>query len=81
MLVGRAGLQVVTDNPYLEHPTPLQVSGHLVSCNLFVEGTWLEGKRGERRGGEERKERGGEGGEWRRVEERKEEGRGGEERG
>ena len=45
-----AGLQVVMDNPHLEDPTPLLVSGHLVPRYLFIEGAWLD-ERGERRAG------------------------------
>ena len=78
VLVEGAGLQVVTNNPHLEDPTPLLVSDHLVLRYLFVEEAQLEGEgRGERgrekRGGERREGEGGIG--------RKGEGRGGEWRG
>ena len=66
MLVGGAGLQVVTDNPHLEHPTPLLVSGHLVPRYLFIEGARLDGEgregRGEGKEGRRGEEREGEGG-------------------
>ena len=77
VLVRGAGLQVVTDNPHLEHPTPLQVSGHLVSSYLLIEGARLDGRGEGREGGDGRE--GGEGkeGSGRGGEGRQREGRGG----
>ena len=62
VLVRGTGLQVVTDNPHLEHPTPLLVSSHLIPRYLFIEGARLDGEegRGQERGeGEGEEGRGG----------------------